>query len=157
MTAGYTSREGRGFWDSLNILASVTPIGRLGKAGGVLSKTFKLMRKGKRAGHGVRAATKHLFKILPASQAKKLTKGFNHKIEAHHILEARHAQRWGLNPDDLPAEILPQKLHQQVTKRLREMLPYGKRYEMDEVWSKYREVYTDLGFSEWLQAIDSYF
>jgi len=146
-----------GFWDAMNIVASVTPIGQLGRAGGILGKAFKWGRRGGKTGHLVGAAAEHLLKILPYRQAQKLTKGFKSKIQAHHILEVRHAKRMGLNTGDIPAVILPDKLHTKIGGALRNELPYlgdGHPYSKDQIWRAYKKVYKD--YPEWLQAVERY-
>jgi len=147
-----------GFWDSMNIVMAVAPIGSLGKAGGKLAKAFK---QGRRAGKATKlavSAARHLFKILPYNQATKLTKGYKHKIEAHHILEARHARSWGLDEGSIPAVILSQADHTRFNQLLRTKLPYATEYtkkDQQRVWAVYKEVYKD--HPEWLRAVESYF
>jgi RHS repeat-associated protein len=152
--------DGRGgFWDAMNIVASMNPVGRLGKVGGVVGKTFKWARRGSKSNRLVGTAVEHLFKILPYKEAQKLTKGFNHKIEAHHILEVRHLKKWGRAAEvpGSPAVILPKAVHNRVTQKLRTALPYGVRHEPQEVWHVYHRVYTELGYQEWLGHIERYF
>lgn len=64
-----------------------------------------------------------------------------------------------LNPDDLPSVILPKSLHQQITTALQKRLPcLGKKreYTKPEIWQAYQDVYTDLGFGDWLRHVEHY-
>lgn len=45
--------------------------------------------------------------------------------------------------NDAPSIVMPRDLHVEVTRRLRSELPYGERYDMDEVLDAYRRVYSD--------------
>jgi hypothetical protein len=150
-----------GFWDAVDIFLAVAPFGKVVKASAKVSKALKYTRGSSRAVDIAGKAAEHLFKILPYRQARKLTRGWNHKIEAHHLLEVRHAERWGINPGDIPAVVLPYNLHREITAELWRKLPRGKRFmtsaEKKEVWRVYKEVYTDFGFGEWLSHIDKYF
>jgi uncharacterized membrane protein (UPF0136 family) len=142
----------------MNIVAAANPIGRLGRVGGVLGKAFRWARRGSKSSHIIGTAAEHLFKILPYRKAQKLTRGFKGEIQAHHILEVRHATRWGLKADDVPAVILPKNVHDEVTLALRTKLPYlgaGRRYDKQEVWQAYQEVYRN--YPEWLSVIEKYF
>jgi len=146
-----------GYWDAMNIIVSVNPIGKLGKVAGRIGKAFKWMNRAGDTARLTGKAAEHLFKIAPYRVAHKWTRGWKGEIQAHHILEARHARHWRLNPDDVPAVILPRNMHDEITARLRQALPYGEKWDMIEVRSKYEKVYKDLGFSEWLQHIEHYF
>ena len=150
-----------GFWDAMNIVAAANPVGRLGRVGGILGKAFKWGRRGSKSSHIVGTAAEHLFKILPYKQAKKLTSGFKGKIQAHHILEVRHATNWSVKTGDIPAVILSKAQHNQITMALRQKLPYGTSYKGLEgkarVWRAYQEVYTNYGYGDWLQHIERYF
>ncbi|MBK9121282.1 MAG: hypothetical protein IPM18_16995 [Phycisphaerales bacterium] len=99
-------------------MASVNPAARIGKAGQVIGKGFAWAQKGARTARVTGKAAEHLFKILPFGQAKKLTRGFNHQIEAHKLLEWRHMKGTGISLDDLPAVILPRETHKQITREL---------------------------------------
>lgn len=143
-----------GFWDAMNIVVSLNPIGKLGKVAGKIGRAFKWMNRAGDAGRLAGKAAEHLFKILPYKQASALTRRFNHEIEAHHILEVRHARRSGLNINDLPAVILPKGKHDEITAALRRELPYAAEYTADRVRQAYQRVYR--GFPEWLQAIERY-
>ncbi len=147
-----------GFWDAMNIVLSVNPISRLGKATGKLAKAYKWMRKGNKGGRMSGKAAKHLFEIMPYRKAKNITRNHGDEIAAHHLLEARHARSWDLNPDDIEAVIIPRKMHEGITGRLfQEMPTYPKRvYTKAEVRRAYRKVYRELGCEEWLGHIEKY-
>ena len=148
-----------GFWDSMNIMLSVAPFGALAKVGGKLAKAFKTARRAGKSSRLARSAARHLFKILPYNQARKLTKGQGGDIMAHHILEVRHLKRWGRSGEiaTAPAVILTRNQHQMITNKLQRMLPPRVRHEPDEVMAVYRQVYTEFGFAEWLGHIERYF
>jgi hypothetical protein len=141
----------------MNIVAAANPIGRLGRVGGVLGKAFRWARRGSKSSHIIGTAAEHLFKILPYRKAQKLTRGFNHKIEAHKLLEWRHVKTSGMVKGDLPAVILAYEEHQRVSNALYRALPTGRRYGMDEIWQAYQRVYRELGYGEWLGHIERYF
>ena len=97
---------------------------------------------------------------MPYKQAQKLTRGFNHKIEAHKILEWRHAQRLGLKKGDLPAVILSREQHKQITKALQNAIKVGggtSNATKPQIWKVYQRVYKAHGYSDWLQHIEHYF
>jgi hypothetical protein len=114
------------------------------------------MRRGGRAGHVAGTAAEHLFKILPYKQARKLTRGFNHRIEAHKLLEWRHV-RTRMCKDDIPAVILSFEEHQRISQALYAALPTGQEHAMDFIWRAYQDVYTRFGYAQWLSHIEKYF
>jgi hypothetical protein len=146
-----------GFWEALNIVMAVNPVGKLGKAGGAIAKGFGWALKAGKAGHLVGKAAQHLFKILPYKAAATLTRGWGGAIMAHHILEARHARKWGLkiSTDDLPAVILSREMHNKLTGELFSRLRTGVEHSKDAVWAVYQDVYKN--FPEWLRTIEKYF
>jgi hypothetical protein len=155
---------GGGFWDAMNIFMAVAPVGHLGKVAGKLNKAFKTARRAGKGSGLAASAARHLFKILPYRQAQKLTRGWGGDIAAHHILEGRHLKNWGRSAEiaDAPAVILTWAEHNRITQALRAKLPYKSprfsgRHEKEEVWAAYQEVYTRLGYPEWLDSIEKYF
>ena len=147
-----------GFWEAMDIAMTVTPLARLGKVAGAVSKGFGYLRKGKRGARVVGKACAHLYKILPYGQAQKLTANWKNAIQAHHILEVRHAKRWNISTGDVPAVILPKEVHDQISRRLQQVMPYlgdAHPYSRAEVWRAYQDVYRD--FPDWLAAIEKYF
>ncbi|MCH8806245.1 MAG: hypothetical protein IH986_09180, partial [Planctomycetes bacterium] len=84
-----------GFWDAMNIVASMNPVGRLGKVGGALGKMFKFGRRGARAGNRFVGAFKtftlgnfrHNLKVMTKFDAPT-------SIHAHHMLPLRHAEKF---------------------------------------------------------------
>jgi len=142
----------------MNIVMAVAPFGNLGKAGGKIAKAFQKLRRSSRAFDIVGTTAEHLFKVLPYRQAAKLTAGRRHTIEAHHLLEVRHARRWGIDANEVPAVILTRKEHLRLTGQLRKRIPYGVIYDKKDkkkVWAVYKDVYSK--YPEWLEAIEGYF
>lgn len=79
-------------------------------------------------------------------------------LDVHHLIEQRFATQLGLDPGDIPAVVLDRAFHQQeVTARLFRRLPTGRSYEPQDIWKVYSEVYRDLGYEDWLEAIWPYF
>ncbi|HMN39723.1 MAG TPA: GC-type dockerin domain-anchored protein [Phycisphaerales bacterium] len=102
----------------------------------------------------------HVGKIMPYSQAQKLTAGAKHAIEAHKLLEWRHVKNGGfgaLAKGDIPAVILTQAQHSAVTTRLRQLLPYGGKYSPAQIIQGYERAYRELGHPEWLDHIRQFF
>jgi len=150
---------GGGFWEAMDIVASVTPVGKLAKAGGRIASAFKWLHRSGKAADVLGDAARHLFKRGSYRELAKLTKGFNHKIEAHHILEARFLRAWHLPEGDGPAVILAREKHQELTNALRNATR-GIGTDPSEkplLWAAYRRVYTERGYAEWLQDIEHYF
>jgi len=81
-------------------------------------------------------------------------------LEAHHLIEQRFAKRvFGLKPADVPAVVLEREFHQkEVTARLFSRLPTNRaKFEPQEIWNVYKDVYGALGHEDWLEAIWPYF
>jgi hypothetical protein len=117
---------------------------------------YRAIKKSAKALRGVSEIYEHVGKRGSYREMAKLTRGFNHEIEAHHLVEVRHANRWGgINADDVPAVILPRQEHAMITKALIEKLPRQMNHTKQEVWAVYREVYGHR--PEWLSAIERYF
>jgi hypothetical protein len=149
-----------GFWESLDIVMAVNPIGKVAKIAGTVAGAATFVNRTAKAGKIAGTLLEHVGKILPARQARQLTKGFEGKIQAHHLLEKRFAELWdGLNPDEIPAVILPRKAHEDLTAKLFSRLPTNRTGEFTkaEVWAAYQEVYTEAGAAQWLQHIEHYF
>lgn len=103
--------------------------------------------------------------ILPYSRAKIFTAGWEGKLQAHHILEVDAAgtlfkmEKGAI--DDIPAVILSEAQHKEITKRLtaarNEILGTNGNKPLDkqELWTVYQKVYKD--YPAWLEAIEHYF
>jgi RHS repeat-associated protein len=81
-------------------------------------------------------------------------------LEVHHLIEKRFATQLGLDPGDIPAVVLDKTFHQQkVTAVLfsRDFLPTRREHKPQRIWNAYRELYSNLGHPEWLDAIWPYF
>lgn len=61
---------------------------------------------------------------------KKYTHGYNHAVEAHHILEQRIFidNPYGINVNDMLAVVIPGNLHKQFTKKWSEIIPKNSNY-----------------------------
>lgn len=58
---------------------------------------------------------------------------------------------------DAPSVILTRAEHLRITQKLQSKLRKGVEHSEQKVWAVYKEVYTDLGYAEWLSYIDEYF
>jgi hypothetical protein len=144
-----------GLLDTLSAAATVLPgTGPLR----AIAKAGKYARAaGKTAAQVSKKAAEHLFKILPYRQAQNVTRGFKNEIQAHHILEARHARRLDLNPKDLPAVILPRAMHSEISKALQSKLRTGTgKHTNEDILRVYQEVYSDFGHPEWVSRVEQY-
>ena len=85
----------------------------------------------------------------------KFTKGLGSRWQAHHILEVKMAERFGLGATDrLPAVILSDAEHKAITKALAAEAARGNSREL--LWEAYVKVY-GTAHPTWLKAIASYF
>ncbi|MDI1475918.1 hypothetical protein [Polyangium sp. y55x31] len=84
----------------------------------------------------------------------KFTKDLGGSYQAHHILEEAMARKLELvkNFDKLPAVILTEAQHKNITRFLNRKRPNLKA---EELWKLYEEVYKP--FPHWLEAIKPYF
>ena len=157
------AQDGGDFWDVMNVALAATPVGRVSKIGknasGALGKGIKLAQRGSQGGKLAVKAAEHLYKIKPYKEARKLTAGWGGQIKAHHILEARHAERWGLDVGAIPSVILTHNEHVTITNALQTALKTGTKdgYTQKQVWAAYQKVYADLGYADWLDHIEKYF
>ncbi|MBI1928689.1 hypothetical protein HYR99_31150 [Candidatus Poribacteria bacterium] len=96
-------------------------------------------------------------RITSYRQAQAVTRGVRGKLQAHHILEARHLWAWGCGGEiaDAPAVVLSRVEHQAITNALRQALPYGRIYAKGQVWQVYQRVYAN--YPEFLKAIERFF
>jgi len=80
-------------------------------------------------------------------------------LEVHHLIERRFAERLGLRKSEIPAVVLDREFHQhEVTARLFSRLPTNRaKFEPQEIWNVYKDVYGALGHEDWLEAIWPYF
>ena len=123
--------------------------------GGKVVKGARILRKSSGAiADALRVARENKDVIRPYREARKLTAGHGGKIQAHHLVEARHARRWGLDPNDAPALVMSKEAHQAVTRTLRRLMPYGRTYTREEVLRAYRVAYA--GHRQWLEAVERY-
>ncbi|GIV03350.1 MAG: hypothetical protein KatS3mg015_2739 [Fimbriimonadales bacterium] len=124
----------------LSLIAIVPYLGDAAKIGRGVTKAGRGARAADELGEFLQSAD-----VMSYREAAKLTRGLGGALEAHHVLEARHLNRWGMSSllNDAPAIVIPRDLHVEVTRRLRSELPYGGRYDMDAVLDAYRRVYSD--------------
>jgi len=148
-----------GFWDSMNVLMAVNPVGRVGK---VVGKAARIASRGRGGFKIIGTILEHVGKRGRYKNLQKLTRGKRGAIQAHHIAEKRFANllRGRPHPNDMPAVILTDQQHTKITSELFKRLHTNRRYtkkDLPEIWQKYQEVYTQLGYAEWLQDIEHYF
>ena len=150
-----------GFFEAMDIFMAVLPVGRLGKVVGKLAHMGSFLRRTEKVAHLAGTTLEHLFKILPYREARKLTRGWGGRIQAHHLIEKRFMHIFNRNPLDLPAVILTREMDQEITAALRRALPYGSGLKgaaaKARLWEVYQQVYRNLGSSEWLSYIERYF
>ncbi|MGB9873121.1 MAG: RHS repeat domain-containing protein, partial [Anaerolineae bacterium] len=100
--------------------------------------------------------------IRSAGEWEAILKGLRQEasLEVHHLIEQRFAKRvFGVKPEDVPAVVLDRTFHQkEVTARLFSRLPTNRaKFEPQEIWNVYKDVYGALGHEDWLEAIWPYF
>jgi hypothetical protein len=148
------------------VFAGMDFAGPLGKLANKFMGALGNYRLGVRAVEGAKNANaaidgfQNLFRILPFRQAQKLTAGFKGRFQAHHIIESRYLQKWGVSVTDAPAVILTKEMHDEVTLALRTAIPYGHgtgTATKAQVLAVYRRVYTELGLTDCLPAIEQFF
>jgi hypothetical protein len=96
--------------------------------------------------------------IMPYTAATRYTTTMAGRIQAHHILEARHLKNWRYSAEAIegaPSIILSRAEHELINKQLGKLLPTGVNYTKEAVWKAYQTAYQQ--HPEWLEAIKSYF
>ena len=102
--------------------------------------------------------------IIPYSRAKIFTRGWEGKLQAHHLLEVEMAEEaMDMNAkaiNDIPAIILSDVQHTRITNTLnaeRAKILGGVKRQLKphELWKVYQEAYKDS--PAWLDAIKGYF
>ncbi|MDI1434410.1 hypothetical protein [Polyangium sorediatum] len=86
---------------------------------------------------------------------RKFTENLGGSYQAHHILEVAMADklRFAKNLDKLPAVILTEAKHKEITRLLNQVRP--PVINRKTVWKLYEDVYKD--YPHWLEAIKPYF
>jgi len=84
-------------------------------------------------------------------ELKVITRGENHALEAHHIIEKRHLEFWGIDPNTAPAVILAGPHHSTITTDLLQRMPKGANYDKPTVWTHIQTAYADA--PEWLDLV----
>jgi RHS repeat-associated protein len=141
-----TSGKG-GFWDVMNVAASVVPGGAPTKA---LLKAGKYLRAARKGIALFKVASK--FGIKPYKELRKLTAGKG--LRAHHLIEKRFAVLFGQKQDDMLAIALTPAEHQAFTNSWRHVIPYGtpiKELTRQRVVQEAHKIYKD--YPEILQAL----
>lgn len=85
----------------------------------------------------------------------KLTRGFAHKISAHHIIEQRVLKNLGLDVDKAPAIILSKGQHEYITGRLRDIFKHRtdfSKLSKAEIIAGYKEAYKS--YPQAVKALD---
>ncbi|GMV32153.1 MAG: hypothetical protein AMXMBFR59_42780 [Rhodanobacteraceae bacterium] len=115
---------------------------------------IKALKRSAQAMQGVSRMYEHVYKVGSYAKMKQLTRGFKHEIQAHHILEVKHARRWNLDSEELPAVVLTREEHSALTLVLEarwRQVPDPTRAQVMQV---YEQVYSHR--PEWLAAIRQY-
>jgi len=83
------------------------------------------------------------------AEMAKLTKGYKGVIQAHHLVEARHLEGLGISAAEAPAVIIDRATHQPITNLLRDGMPYGAKYNPEQMMNTYQQVYP----SQWMDYV----
>jgi hypothetical protein len=94
--------------------------------------------------------------IMAYKDLTKITKGLG--LQAHHLLEKRFADVLGIKANDILSIAIDKKTHQQITNRMRELMPYNTTfkkytYSAQDVWDNTVKVYKELGMTEYLNPL----
>jgi len=117
---------------------------------------YKAIRRSDRVLRGVSDMYEHVSKMGTYKEMRRLTRGYNHDIQAHHILEVRHARRMGIkNTDDIPAVVLTREEYAMITRLLQRQLKTKVHHDKQTIRRVYQDVYKHR--PEWLAAIEKYF
>ena len=145
-------------WDVASVVIPFVP-------GSYVSKTGKYILKAGSNADDVVDSLKALNKVqridaikdgavvLPYKALKKLTKGTG--LESHHLIEKRFANTLGISENDILSIALDKDTHQKITNAFRKALPYStmrnpQNHSMQKIWDKTKEVYTEMGMTEYL-------
>ncbi len=91
------------------------------------------------------------------SEARKITAGHNSRIQAHKLVEKRHAKRFkNYDMDKAPAVVLSREEHQKVSTLLYRALPRGDKHSAAEIVRAYKSVYKAIGKPHWFQRAKSH-
>jgi hypothetical protein len=81
--------------------------------------------------------------VLSHNKCKKITKGFNHVLEAHHIIEDRFRKALSQKTGKMLCVVLTWGDHQAVSAWWRTELPTGQTYDKAQVLAAFKKVYKD--------------
>ena len=97
--------------------------------------------------------TRHVGTIAPYDEAQKLTKGFNHAIEAHHLIPKRYMNLFaGVTNANVPSIVLLYPDHRSIEKNISDAEKlYGKPRNAKEASKILRKAYK--GKSNYLRSI----
>ncbi|MDI1433318.1 hypothetical protein [Polyangium sorediatum] len=108
----------------------------------------------KKYGADIAAALEQNGTIGAYEVMKKFTDNLGGSYQAHHILEKAMAEKLGLkNFDKLPAVILTEAKHKEITRMLKGLRP--PKLTPDTLWETYKSAYKT--HPHWLEAIKPYF
>ena len=133
-------------WDVASVVLPFVPGSYLAKGAKLLSKSdeafdlAKTLLKVNRAGNSVefittvkkgtdivQLAKNEKYLVGSYNDMKAYTKGYNHAVEAHHILEQRIFKD-KFNTGEMLSVVIPGDLHKQFTKRWSEIIPKNSNY-----------------------------
>jgi len=89
--------------------------------------------------------------IMAYKDLKKVTKGLD--LQAHHLIEKRFASTLGMKQNNMLSIAIDKNTHQKITNLMREKMPYGKSYTQQQIWERTRDVYKELGMTEYLDVL----
>ncbi|HRQ49451.1 MAG TPA: RHS repeat-associated core domain-containing protein, partial [Agriterribacter sp.] len=104
--------------------------------------------------YGGIAPAPSLGKVDTYMKLAKLTKNLKGTIQAHHLVEVRHLKRLFLSTKNAPSVLLSKADHQQMTKILQQLLPYGRTYTKQQIIDAYKQAY--LNFPQWIDEAVKY-
>ena len=100
--------------------------------------------------------------IMPYGDLRKITKGLD--LHTHHLVEKRFAGNLGLNSDDILSIAIDKNTHQQITNLMSDKIPYNTLSDKStsnatpqQIWSATRDVYKQLGLTEYLTPLKQQF
>ncbi|WP_157732691.1 RHS repeat-associated core domain-containing protein [Cellulomonas sp. PSBB021] len=137
-------------WSTVSVIPVAGVFGTLGKYVSRAIKAAKLAEGASQFGKRAHSAAG----IAPYRTQRLLTRGRNHAIEAHHVIEKRFARRMGGNTMDWPAVVLTREEHRYFTHAWRNEIGYGagtRAATRQQIEDAARRIYAD--YPEILEAL----
>ncbi len=102
--------------------------------------------------------------VMSYKYLKQLVKGSG--LETHHLMEQRFADKMGLNTNDILSVALDKDTHQKITNLFRDKIKYNSAFDFlhperlttsrstdQQIWDATREVYTEMGMTQYLNPL----